>query len=354
LVTILAMQWATFSQIRGHRVQAEALMRLCASGRHGHAYLFEGPAGVGKRQVASAFLARLACRGEATARGDACGVCPSCAALQRGTHPDLTTIARDGSFIKIDQVREALKWLRFDPVQGRIKGILIEGADTLNEAAANALLKTLEEPPSATVFVLVTARPQTLLETIRSRCQVLRFAELPAGDVAALLTAAGVGAVQAAQIAPLSGGSVAQGLTLADPQRFAIIDAIARFAVGLGDQPPGQGAVLSETLFTQIPEADEGDKSTPAERERQFLLFAIDVLRSVLRDAMWTGCGLDPAALAHAAHAGGLQALAGRAAPERLAAAIATCQELEQRLVFNPNPKLAWANLLVTLGQQLR
>ena len=100
-----------FSAIRGHRAQVSALSRLILRGTPGHAYLFEGPEGVGKDVVAQALLARLACTRADPTSAEPCGTCPSCMAFLRGDHPDVTRLQKDGATIKIDQVRTAVKRL---------------------------------------------------------------------------------------------------------------------------------------------------------------------------------------------------------------------------------------------------
>ncbi len=358
-----------FSSIRGHRNQINALSRVVARGEPGHAYLFEGPEGIGKDTVAQALLARLACLDAAPQAADACGACRSCAALLRGEHPDLVRLARDGATIKIDQVRSALGRLRFDPVLGRVKGLLVESADLLREEAANALLKTLEEPPSRTVFVLVSSKPQLLLETIRSRCQVLRFSDLSPDDVAALLVAEGVAPDAARVAAALAEGSMHRARSLCDPARMALNDEVARFALALGTAPPTDAAAWIEQIaerratLAQAQGADsdnaEADEE-PAARTgktaltREDLQWLLDVLRAVLRDVVLCGTGIDAASLPHARHAAALHAMANRCDIGRIVAVVDACQQLEQRMGINPNPRLALSALLVEAGLRLR
>jgi DNA polymerase-3 subunit delta' len=159
------------------------VLRVLAEDRLGHALLFAGPARLGKAQVAHALAARLLCR-QATGEALACGHCRGCTLLAAGTHPDymhLTFEPTDkGDKLRtelvVDQVRKLGEWLSKTPQFGGPQVAIVEPAHMLNAAAANALLKTLEEPSSQRYLLLVTDRPERLPATIRSRCQRLVFA----------------------------------------------------------------------------------------------------------------------------------------------------------------------------------
>lgn len=151
------------------------------AGRLAHAYLFQGPSGIGKQDLADAFAASLLCQ-QPAADGTACGRCGACQQFAAGTHPDALSLAPEPgkTQIQIDPVRQLTRRLGLKSHQGGFKVACIEGAHRLNLAAANSLLKTLEEPTDNTVLVLITDQPSRLLATIRSRCQGLRFAPPPA------------------------------------------------------------------------------------------------------------------------------------------------------------------------------
>ncbi len=324
-------------------------------GTPGHAYLFEGPEGVGKDVVAQALLARLACTSPDPATAEPCGHCPSCAAFARGEHPDVTRLERDGATIKIDQVRNALKRLRYEPVVGSIKGLIVESAELLREEAANAMLKTLEEPSGQTVFILVTSKPQLLLDTIRSRCQVLRFAPLSPDDVAALLVAEGHAAEMAGPASALAEGSMTLGRTLCDAARMAFVDHVAEYALRLGLEAPSEAAAFVEGLGGRLIgiRPDEGD-AKGKDLVRADLPWILEILRSVWRDALMVATGMPAESLPHARSATGLRALAARVEPGKLVAAIDATQRLEDKLVLNPNPKLAMTAVLVEAAVHLR
>ena len=171
--------------ITGHQRLVELLARSIAGGTLPPSLLFAGPAGATKRQTALAVAQTLNCldlRRVTDASGqpiaDACGVCASCLRIQRGVHPDVVIVEPgDTGAIRIDQIREVVERTAYRPFEGRRRVVVIDEADALMAPAQNALLKTLEEPPSLSVFILVTTRPDMLLPTVRSRCIRLLFTE---------------------------------------------------------------------------------------------------------------------------------------------------------------------------------
>jgi DNA polymerase-3 subunit delta' len=167
-------------QIRGQERAVGLLRRAIAAGRVPHAYLFCGPQGAGKYTTGVALAAALTCLDEP---GEGCGQCTSCAKIAQGIHPDVQTLERQGATqsIPIDTIRSrVIPQLGMLPHEGRVRVFLIDEAAALQNAAANALLKTLEEPPTRTHFVLCTTAPDALLPTIRSRCQRISFVALSA------------------------------------------------------------------------------------------------------------------------------------------------------------------------------
>src|SRR4051794_8192070 len=179
-----------FRAITGHRPLLQLLARATSRHTLPPTLLFSGPDGVGKRSTAIALAQALNCErpvpfGEGT---DACGECRSCTRIARGVHADVLVLEPgDSGAIKLDQVRDAIERTAYRPFEGRRRVVAIDGADALNVEAQNALLKTLEEPPPASMFVLITDRPDVLLPTVRSRCQRLRFGPLAPADVAGVL-----------------------------------------------------------------------------------------------------------------------------------------------------------------------
>jgi DNA polymerase-3 subunit delta' len=236
--------------VRGNR---ETIARLNAEllSRPSHAYLLAGPRGVGKALVARGFAHALLCerapgpgfccrvdqcpvreagkmarRGRGAERAGAaamrCECCASCVQVAGGVHPDFTAVARaEGrSEVLIEQVRELIARLGTRPSRGARRVAIIDDAETLGIPAQNALLKTLEEPPGHTIIFMVTESERALLDTVRSRLRLVRFAPLEVGDIEAIVIAragadAGMDAARAAALARLARGSAGRALKLA-------------------------------------------------------------------------------------------------------------------------------------------
>jgi len=172
----------TFSQILGHERQKDILRRALQTGRLAHAYLFEGPEGIGKQLMALALARAVFCT-----EGSGCGTCVACRKVDHHNHPDLHLLIPDAASIKIEQIRGLQKELSYKPLEAPKKICLIEAADRMNPAAGNALLKTLEEPSGEALLILLSSRPERLLSTIRSRCQRLPFQRLPQATIRQVL-----------------------------------------------------------------------------------------------------------------------------------------------------------------------
>jgi DNA polymerase-3 subunit delta' len=207
-----------FSSVFGHRRLLALLSRAIARDTLPPALLLAGPAGVGKRRVAMALARAINClepRSSAEFERDACGKCPSCRRIERGVHPDVIVIEPgDNGSIKIEAIRDVVDRAGYRPFEARRRVVIIDDADALVPAAQNALLKTLEEMPAASIFALVSSFPDALLPTVRSRCPRLRFGLLSAAEVAqALVRDHGYSETDARAAAADADGSVGRALS---------------------------------------------------------------------------------------------------------------------------------------------
>jgi len=186
--TVLARRYrsGTFDEVIGQDHVAQTLKKAIASGRIAHAYLFCGTRGTGKTSMARILAKALNCRSSDQPTTTPCGTCESCVAISRGDDIDVIEIDA-ASNTGVDNVREVIENSQYRPAASRFKIYIIDEAHMLSKAAFNALLKTLEEPPSHVKFILATTEPEKLLPTILSRCQRYDFRNIPTREIAAHL-----------------------------------------------------------------------------------------------------------------------------------------------------------------------
>ncbi len=207
--------------IIGHQQIVEQLQRTVASDRIAGAYLFYGPEGVGKETVARYFAQLILCQQGAQpgsppviGKGQVCGTCLACRKVDSGNHPDLQFIRPEGSLLKIGQIRELQKQIIYEPLEARRKIYILADTERMNPEAENCLLKTLEEPPAASVLILLTSNIQALLPTTRSRCQILQFHPMPTQALAEILVNKfSVAPDQATTLAIAADGAIGKALT---------------------------------------------------------------------------------------------------------------------------------------------
>lgn len=219
----------SFGKILDQTIAVRALQSAIDKDRVAHAYLFIGPSGVGRKLTANVFARALNC--ESYRDDGPCGECSSCRLIERSKHPDVRVImpTKRSSTITVDQVEELLPFAYMRPVTGKYKVFIFCGADRLGIGTANKLLKTLEEPPGFTVFILITERPESVLPTVGSRCQPIKFGRLRAESVARILeTDYQIDPQRAAVAADLAGGQVTRGLEFADPERMDAVLNVVR------------------------------------------------------------------------------------------------------------------------------
>lgn len=164
-----------FNKIVGHQKLAETLKKS----QLGQAYLFSGPSGIGKKLMAQAVAQKILCNEHPAP----CGKCPACLQVEKLTHPDLLLYSTDDTFIKVENIREILSFVNLRSFLNGPKVVIIDEAQKMNPQAANALLKTLEEPPENTYIILVTSNKGSMLTTILSRCQKFQFGSLSVAEL---------------------------------------------------------------------------------------------------------------------------------------------------------------------------
>jgi DNA polymerase-3 subunit delta' len=279
--------------LSGHRHLLELLARAVGRASLPQSLIFGGPEGVGKRAAATALAQAVNCERpvdwpEAPGK-DACGTCNTCRRIARGVHADILVVEpEDSGSIKIEQIRDAIDRASYRPFEGRRRVVIVDGADAMIPHAQDALLKTLEEPPAASVFVLVTAVPDLLMPTIRSRCQRLRFGPLGPAEVAdVLIRAHGLSAADAHAAAAASDGSIGRALEGAADDVVEARDAAARLL---------HGAALTSDPRRRL----DGGKALVGGAGRDELGRRLRALSSLLRDVSLLAASADDRALANA------------------------------------------------------
>jgi DNA polymerase III subunit delta' len=326
-----------FRDIIGHRRVVSLLSRAIARETLPPALLLAGPAGVGKRRTALALAETINCL-KPMARGDlerdACGQCASCKRIARGVHPDVIVLEPgDMGSIKIEQVRDVVDRAGYRPFEGRRRVVIVDEADALVAGAQNALLKTLEEPPSASVFVLVSSMPDALLPTVLSRCPRLRFGPLSAAEVAeALMRDHRYEEVDARAAAADADGSIGRALSAESADLIGARESARRLlqhAARVSD--PARRLDAAKDLT--------GKKGTSA-AERDQLAACLRAIASLLRDLGVLTTGADARVLANTDLAPELRALTKNFDSERSMRAYEAVDHALAALERNASPKV--------------
>ena len=320
---------SALSSVLAQATSVATLRRALTNDRVHHAYLFDGPDGVGKELAAFGLAQALVCenRGVTLPKDDACGACSACLRAlprpesRRPVHPDVIVLERglydpatigrrtqESQDISIDQVRTlVLARASFAPHEGRAKVFLVRRAEELSTSAANALLKTLEEPNKRTHFVLLSAQADSLLSTIRSRTQRVRFAALPDAVVTKLLVSRGVEALRAQEIARLSGGSMSSALGLADEEESAARERFVARAMA---------AIEAPTLGPALELAEDAKKEKGELPARLAALATALAVRAIANAASETGREVEAAGLRYQLALTAIRQLEGNASAQ--------------------------------------
>jgi DNA polymerase-3 subunit delta' len=371
-----------FRDLVGHRHVIDLLARAVGRDTLPPSLIFSGPEGVGKRRVALTLAQAVNCLrrpnvrtserptserqsstvgrsderlvGSSDARTpvDSCGHCAACRRIAKGVHPDVMVVDEKGvhpevldvevkdtsAIIPIDVARKVIKVAGFRPYEARGRFVIFDPADAMERPAQNALLKVLEETPATTVFVLVTARPDALYATIRSRCPQIRFGPLTVADIAAVLRRErGLGEPEARAAAIVAGGSVARALeSISEDTTDARGRALVLLHEAASVREPSR---LLEQMKDAMGLEKRAGATTPA-AEREQLTLSLRALSSLLRDVTVLEARGASADLANADLQHDLQRVARSFGRERVMRAFAAVDHALYALGANVNAKL--------------
>jgi len=274
------MAW---DQIHGHDRAKTLIFTAIQQGRLGHAYLFVGPDGVGKRRFALELAKSLLCEAPPSPL-TACGRCPACQQVAAGTHPDFFTVRReeDDNELSIDSMREFCYRLGLKPSRGSRNIGIVEEADNMNASSANCFLKPLEEPPPGSLLILLATATDQLLPTILSRCQQIPFPPLSPQEMTAVLHDHGISdPQQVRRLIRHSHGSPGRALLLNDPLFWSVRQ---RLVVELAKERIDPTVLISECLGL----IEAAGKSTTPQRECAGIILEqlLDLTRTLLRSSL--------------------------------------------------------------------
>lgn len=333
--------------IVGHTWAVEYLRRSVARGEIAHAYLFSGPAGIGKATLALRLAQALLCERN---DGEACLVCRACRRIASGNHPDVRSVSlatqaarqkadeTKSRELRIDTVREWQRDIDLRPFEATRRVFILDDADKLNDQAANAMLKTLEEPPPYAVLILIAQGAGDLLPTIVSRCRVLRLRPVARAEIAAALASRyQLGATEAGLIAAWSGGRTGWAFTAAEDR--GVIEAQQ-------DQLDRLAGLRGAGRVARLKWAEERAKEYRAD---QFAVLAsLYLWQNWWRDVLLAGNGC-AAAITYQDRAEELGAVAAAVPLPSIYAFLRHLDRIREQLADNVNPQLALENLVLHL-----
>ena len=332
----------SLEKLVGNQRNKEILQRLLKNGRVNSTLIFAGPDGVGKRQFALSFAKAVNCQkapagAYAPAAMDSCDECSVCRRIDSGGYGDVTVIRPDGQFIKIAQTREMAEEVYYRPREGRQRFFIVDEADRLREEAANSLLKTLEEPPETSTIILLTARPDALLLTVRSRAQRLNFGALSVAEMEKYLAENYPRpAPDTALLARVTEGRMGQAnaidLSVYRQERRTLIELLELLASG---NDPHRLLKAAEYL---------------GKKEREDFERELALILSLLRDLFMLAAGRGAGAVVNIDVVDRLSPLAQKIGLRRLMTWVEKFDQLRSRLRININRQIATEAALLALG----
>jgi DNA polymerase-3 subunit delta' len=342
-----------FDALTGNARVKAALKRMLVFDRLPGALLFAGEEGIGKKLFALEVARALNCRNPRDHEG--CGACPACTRIgklnypQRDDaeewtqiiwtdHPDVGLVVAPKRVLRVEQMRQIEKEANFRPFEGKARMFLIDEADKLNDASANALLKVLEEPPRTSHLILITARPAMLLPTILSRCQMIRFSPLTPAEIESHLIKNNLVDNKTARLrARAAGGSMGRALSgdlvTFTSQRKAMLKVLHALAVS------DDRAQLLRSA-EQLNEAQYKDEF----EER------LDVLETLIRDAWMLSLGVETRQLVNEDLSSELGEIAQKLDSGRAADWILQIEDLREQLIVNVNRKVTTDALFLVMA----
>ena len=317
-------------------VVIKQLQTIVTKNRTAHAYIFDGDKGTGKRDTALIFTKLLLC--EQPQQNTPCEACRNCMRITSGNHPNVMTIEPDGTFIKIEQVRELLAEMKKKGMESGRKVYILHHADRLNVGAANTLLKYLEEPDGLVTAILVTEQMQSILPTIRSRCQHIKFQKLPRHMFIPQLVEAGVTQSMAATVSMVT-NEVETAIALSQDEQFAH----ARKTV----------LKLVEAVQKNVHEAllIVHEDWLPSFKEKSDMEQALDLLLFAYRDIVAYKANPDDAAFTYPDASQLLRELALHSTYEQLSNRMQAVLQARSHLQRNMNRALMMEQLMLNLQE---
>ena len=262
----------SWEALAGHANEVRELKTLLAEGRLPHALLFTGRDGIGKKLAGQILAAAILCGHD----NAPCGVCDNCRAMRLGSHPDYYELlpevrGKSTRIIRIEAIREMQTAVSRSAVQAGRRVVLIDDADTMNEPAANSLLKTLEEPEGQVTFILIARDRSSLLDTIVSRCMPLAFGALSPAELLQELGKRQLAPEAAGKLALLADGSLGQALKLSQHGGLDLRDDALQFLLALPQLNMGR-------IWEEAAAKGEMERERLAEWVMYFNMFLRDML----------------------------------------------------------------------------